>query len=229
MRSLLTVVWMLMSFAVLADALPGEPYVAVTGTHSEKVVPDRVRLSLSLIETGRDVAAATASVDGRASQLIRAVKALGVAAQDISSSNLRITPHHNWHNQEQVYVGTEVARDVEIVLRDIALYDELLKALLDAKVGRINDTVLETSQQEALRARALRGAVQDARARARMLVQDLPQTIGRVYSISSLSGEPVTMTRQLAHAGLAEATAFEPGVIEIRESVQVVFYLTGQQ
>lgn len=220
--------WMflLVPFAVGADGLPDDPYVVVAGVHVERVVPDIVRLSLSMTEAGRDTAVAMTAVEARARRLIAAAKELGVAEPDIAAANLRVTPHYDWQNQAQVYVGVEVARDIEIVLRDIDKYDALLQAILDAKVGQINGAVLESSREEELRASALRGAVADAREHAKRLVADLPQTVGRVHSITSMAAEPVIKMAQLARVEMDTGTAFAPGVIEIRETVQVVFYLT---
>jgi len=225
MRVLIALLLALVMSPIWAGALPDEPHIAVSGSYQVKAVPDRLRMSLSLSEVGRDVAFAQAEVDRRASRLIETLKRLGVGKADIASSQLQVTPHYNWNNREQVYVGSEVSRTVEIILRDITKYDALLRAVIDAKVGRINSTQLESSQMKQLRAQALQGAILDARNKAELLVADLNVRLGEVYSINAQGGGAVPMMASYRLQAESAESAFEPGTLEFTETVGVVFYL----
>lgn len=215
------------SHSSMGQSLPAEPHIVVSGNSSIEVTPDTLHLSLSMIETGKDVDVVARQVETRAAGLIRELKALGIQPRDINSSQLRIQPHFNWRNQQQVYVGTEVSRTVDITLRELGRYDRLIRLLLDSKVGRINHSRLESSRASQLRKQAMQQAVEDARVKAELLVSKLPEKLGAVYSISYHSAQPGLPRQQSYQAReMASAdTAFEPGEIEFNESVTVIFYL----
>ena len=156
----------------LAGTVPDEPHVVVTGSYEVTAVPDILHISLDISEVGREVAEARASVEERSKKLIEALKSLKIDKKDINSAALKITPHYNWSNRVQIYVGTEVSRTIEVILRDIGNYDLLIRSIIDAKVARINNSKLKSTKEEDLRAEALRGAVADARGKAKLLCCD---------------------------------------------------------
>lgn len=224
---LLLLLTMVLAQVAIAGALPSEPHIVVNGQARQTVIPDRLRMNMSITETGRDVEMVSNKTEQRAIHLIAQLKSLGIAKKDISASHLRIVPHYNWQNREQVYVGTEVSRHIEIVLRDLGKYDEFLRTILEARVGQIHSTQMESSSQLEIRKASLQAAIEDARARAELLVSNIPEKLGSVYAISQQSSGPVM--RQAGdmpyRAEMKAKTGFEPGVLEFTESVRVVYYL----
>jgi uncharacterized protein YggE len=157
--------------------------------------------------------------------LINALAALDIDKEDISSAQLQITPHYNWDNKAQVYVGTEVSRTVDVTLRDLSRYDALIRSIIDAGVAQIHSTRLSSSKEKELRQQALAAAIADGMEKARIMVAHLPEKIGAVYSMApSVSGAPFLEARYKM-AAMDSQSAFEPGTILFRESLQIVFYL----
>jgi uncharacterized protein YggE len=220
----LVLVYMLTG-AVWAGAVPDQPHVVVSGQSEVSVVPDILQISLNMTEVGQEVAVARDQVEKRSQKLIDTLMQQGVEKRDITAASLKITPHYNWNNKAQIYVGTEVSRQVEVTLRDLAKYDDLIRAIIEAKVARVNSTRLESSREKELRNEALQMAIADARKKAELLVASFPEKLGPLYAITS--GGPIREQREAyAMASvMSRKTAFEPGEIEISESVQVVFYL----
>lgn len=221
-----SIIALLLSGPVYAGELPSEPHIVVQGTYKVSAVPDILRMSLTITEISREVAEARSSVEERSSRLIDTLKSIGVEKRDITSARLQITPHYNWSNKAQVYTGTEVSRVIEIILRNLSKYDEMVKTIIDARVARINNTTLESTEEKKLRARALQGAVADAREKANLLVQSFPEQVGSVHSISASPSHAGIRQARYQVAEYVKRDSFEPGVIEISESVQVIFYLT---
>ena len=223
----LSLIPLLLSGTIYAGELPDEPHITVTGSYQVSTVPDILRMSLKITEISREVAEARSSVEERSSQLINTlIEAIDIEKKDITSARLQITPHYNWSNKAQVYTGTEVSRVIEIILRDLSKYDDMVKTIIDARVARINTTTLESTEEKKLRARALQGAVADAREKANLLVQSFPEQVGSVYAISTSPSHPGFRQARYQVAEYSKRDSFEPGVIEISESVQVIFYLT---
>jgi len=218
---------LLLSCSVYAGNTPDVPHISVTGQSTIVAVPDRLRLSLNLIDTGKNVEEVSKNIGQRTSILLVNLKSLGIVKKDINSSHLNIVPHYNWQNREQVYVGTEVSRTIEVILRDLGKYDEFIRTLLKAKVGKINSTELESSKESELRKQALQAAIKDARKQAELLVSDIPENIGSVYSIVHQSSVPVSrFSSGRYRASMEKLSSFEPGVIQFSESVAVVYHLS---
>jgi uncharacterized protein YggE len=227
MKTIFFLLILLLAQTGLADALPSEPHIVVSGQSRQNVVPDILRMSMSITETGHDVEVVSQKTEQRAAKLISQLKALGINKKDITASHLRVVPHYNWQNREQVYVGTEVSRTIEIILRDLGKYDVFIRTVLESKVGQIHSTRLESSKKLEIRKLSLQAAIEDARAKAELLVSNIPEKLGSIYSISQQSSGPViSQRRRMAYQAVESAdTSFEPGVIELSESVTVVYYL----
>ena len=211
-----------------AESLPSVPHIVVTGEHEIRVTPDILTLSLSISETGSEVAKARDSVEMRSKKLIISLETLGIAKEDISSAQLKITPHYNWNNSAQIYVGTEVSRTVEVTLRDLNHYDELIRAIINARVAKINASRLSSSNEKKIREDALRGAINNGMEKAKIMVIHLPEQIGPVYSISPQSSSTPFAGARYQMAEMSRQSAFEPGTILFKESLQIVFYLVKE-
>ena len=212
-----------------ASPLPDAPHIVVTGEYEIRTTPDILTLSLRISETGFEVAAARDNIEIRSKKLIQSLEALKIAKEDINSAQLQITPHYNWNNRAQIYAGTEVSRTVEVTLRDLSRYDDLIRSIIDAQVAQIHSTRLSSSQEKKLREDALRGAIGDGMEKAKIMVAHLPEQIGPVYSISPQSSNAPFSGARYQMAEMAQKSAFEPGTILFKESLQIVFYLVKEK
>ncbi len=212
-----------------AGSLPDVPHIVVTGECEIRATPDILTLSLSIADIGLQVAEARDSVEKRSKKLITSLDALSIAKEDISSAQLQITPHYNWNNSTQIYAGTEVSRTVEVTLRDLSRYDDLIRSVIDARVAQIDSTRLSSSKEKKIREDALRGAISDGMEKAQIIVAHLPEQIGSIYSISPQSSNAPMFQARYEMAGMAKQSAFEPGTILFKESLQIVFYLVKEK
>lgn len=220
---------LLLPLAAFADALPSAPYVQVTGHGSLSVVPDMAHITVSVAKTSQDLAAARSEVEQRASAVIAAARKQGVAERDINAANISIWPEYQWQNNSQVFKGQHVSRRIEITLRDLQRYPDLIGALVKAGVTTFS-TTLDRSDLPALRRQALAAAVEDAHARALALTQAAAAVLGPVYSISENDvmprPQPLMMAARAAPADAGNAE-YEPGSMEISVNVNVVYLLKG--
>lgn len=213
----------------LAGSLPDAPHIITTGSYEFSATPDTLHMSMQVFEIGQDAAKARDIVEKQSLQLISTMKQFGIKAADITSANLNVSPRFNWNNNQQIYTGTEVSRRIEVTLRDLSKYDALLQAVLATKIIRINNSQLSSSKADELEAKGLQKAIANAKKRAELLVQGLPQKIGNVYSISTTNQGPTPMTGRYQASNMEMTkSAFEPGRLKINTSVHVVFYLINK-
>lgn len=214
---------------VFASSLPDAPHIVVSGEHEIRVAPDTMTMTLGITQTGLEVSKARESVEEKSRKLLTAFETLAIAPKDISSARLRITPHYNWNQKAQIYSGTEVSRTIEVTLRNLGLYDDLLRAIIDAGVAQIHSTRLSSSKEKQFRQEAIRGAVADGMKNGAMLVEHLPESLGSVYSISPRSSASPLSQARYEVAAADRKSAFEPGTIVFKESLQIVFYLVREK
>lgn len=225
--------------ATQAGPLPDKPHIYVEGSAEIEVAPDQMTITVGLEETNQKLAVAKEDVDERSRRLIKAVKDLGVAPEDLSTTALHVNPAYEYRGGEQVPLGTRVYRQVEITLRDLSKYTQLIAALVDAEISNTVSTQLEVSNQEALTDQALVAAVEDARKRARALANAAGKGLGAAWSVSQFDMRTYERHQVFAVSGLRDkgnvmqeggfaaraSEPFEPGMITASAQVYVVFLL----
>ena len=221
-----------------ADPLPNKPHIYVEGNATVEVAPDTMTFTLSLQKIDKELATAKADVDKRSNTLIELCKTLNIAAEDIATTTLRISPVVEYHEGRRVPAGTEVSRRVEITLRDLSQYSQVMAALVKSDVSETVDTRLSVSNEKALSEQVLGKALEDAYQRAQRLAKAQGKKLGQPFSISEfptrnddrpmlqVSGSLRAQKSAMAFDSAANAREpFEPGTMETSAQVYVVYYL----
>ena len=188
-----------------------------------------------------DLAKAKADVDARSRLLIDASKKFGIKANDIATTALNIRPEYEYKDGQRVLTGNNVSRQVDINLRDLKKYPEMMKALVDAKISETINTTLTVSDKKAIEEKVQNAAMDDAKARAGRLAKSQGQSLGAPWSISEfnnrgnerwelrpnreLMGNSAVMKADAMSLQRASGEPFEPGVMKISAQVYVVYLL----
>ena len=197
--------------------------------------------SLSIQTVDMDLAKAKADVDARSRLLIDASKKFGIKANDIATTALNIRPEYEYKDGQRVLTGNNVSRQVDINLRDLKKYPEMMKALVDAKISETINTTLTVSDKKAIEEKVQNAAMDDAKARAGRLAKSQGQSLGAPWSISEfnnrgnerwelrpnreLMGNSAVMKADAMSLQRASGEPFEPGVMKITAQVYVVYLL----
>ncbi len=217
---------LLMPAAALAGVLPSVPFIRVSGYGSFRVLPDMLRISFTLEQTNKDLGAAERDVNARAQEVITLAHRLDIADHDINAAAIYISPQYSWQNNQQRYLGEHVIRSVQLTLRDLKRYPQLVNGLVRIGVTTLGAVQPGRSDMQSLRAKALAQAVRDARARAAAMAAGAGVSLGRVYSISDNSvvsrPRPLIMAAGAASSGGPEYAA---GSIEITAEVTAVYFI----
>lgn len=242
MKLLITAVAsMLLSFPVLATPLPNQPHVYVEGSAELQIEPDTMSFTLSIQTVDMDLAKAKGDVDARSRLLIDTIKKFGVKAEDVATTALNIRPEYDYRDNQRVLTGNNVSRQVDIILRDLKKYPEMMKALVDAKISETINTNLTVADKKAIEEKVQIEAMENARARADRLAKSQNRTIGDPWSISEfdnrgderweltpnrrLMGSSASMKADSISLQRAANEPFEPGVMKITAQVYVVYLL----
>ncbi len=232
MKALRILVLVVFGAAVVALAGVGRPETAggaekpaggitVNGTGTVKTVPDEATFSLGVESKGATAREALAANSARMRRVIAAVRAAGVAKEDVQTQDVSISPSYD---NGGVVSGYSAGTSISIRIRNLAKAGAVLDAATNAGANNVYGPMLDRSDREQLEAKALRSAVADARSKAEVLAEAADVQLGEVTAINEgfdNGPEPYDATARLA--AMSDTAPIEPGKQDIRATVTVTF------
>jgi len=199
----------------------------VVATGEAHRAPDVATISAGVVTQGARASQAMADNAKRMTATIAALKQAGIAARDIQTSALRLTPQYRYADgQAPVITGYEAANQVSVRFRDVARAGTVLDALVAAGANQINGPNLEVDKPEAALDEARTQAIAAARARAELYAKAAGLHVKRIVQIAETgSGDPAPIRPMMMAARKADATPIEPGEQTLSVNVQVTFEL----
>lgn len=183
------------------------PQIAVSARGEVKVVPDRATIQISVQTKAETAAAAAAENAKKQKAVIDALRALGIAAIDISTSNYSVYPEQRYEpNKEPVVVGYNVTNTLSVELKSIDKVGPAIDAALAKGANMITSLQFYASNTEAARQEAIAQAVKKARSDAEAAARAAGGSISGLLEISigSYSPPPPRPMELKARAVMAE-------------------------
>lgn len=165
---------------------PYEHQISVNGTATVTGVPVIATVTLGVESKGADVAAAQAVNSETTNALVASVVALGVAADDIQTSNYSAYEDMQWNPETETYdsVGWIVSQQVTVKVRDTSKLPDVLDAAGkngSTSISGPNFTIDDTGHLEE---QAREEAIADAEKKATALAASLGVRLERVVGYS---------------------------------------------
>ena len=151
---------------VFAQISPnGSSMLNVTGDAAVNVVPDRVRLFVGVESRNKDLLVAKAENDLGVRKVIEAARALNVTPGDIQTDYIQVDMSYDRDNATSIDYY-QVTKEVQILLKNVQQFEELLSQVLLAGANHIYDVEFSTSElrkhRDAARALAIKAAQEKA-------------------------------------------------------------------
>jgi uncharacterized protein YggE len=154
--------------------------VTVTGSGVIRIAPDRVSFSVG-VETEAPVVGQAFKANGLKLQaVLSALKAKGVQAKDIQTSNLEVTSRDFEGRQ---LPGFRVSNLVTVTREDPSSVGELLQAAITAGANQAGSLRFFVAEPSKLQQRGLELAYRDARAKAESLASLANQALGEALCV----------------------------------------------
>lgn len=198
--------------------------ITVNASGDVETTPDRAALDLGVQTNAANAKAALARNAERLRHVIDALSKAGVARGDLRTSNVSLWP-------QQDADGTSVtgyqAQNTIAAELDVAKAGEAIDAAVAAGANVVGGPSLSVGERDALYRKALKKAVEAARAKAEAIADAAGVKVGRVTAVVESAGyeEPPPMPYAMRAADTAEPTPIEPGKQEIEATVTVTFAL----
>jgi uncharacterized protein YggE len=213
------------------DGTTPEHTIAVSGEGKVTVVPDMATVSLG-VNVERDTAkAARQAAADQMTKIVAALKALGIADEDIATANVSLNPVYNYPvNAQPTIHSYQLQNTVTVTVRDINQVSDVVDNAVQAGATQVNGVSFDVKDRAASEAKAREAAVKDARAKADSIANGLGVSIQGVASVAEQVQTPVWYGPQFA-AGAAAApdksaqTPVLPGSTDVTITVQVSFLI----
>lgn len=214
----------------MATVVPDGTVLDVHATGRVSRMPDLATITAGVV-TQAPVAAAMSENAQRMDAVVKALKAAGIAARDLSTSNVALSPQYRYQDgKPPVVTGYQASNSVAVRFRDIARAGAVLDALVRAGANQIDGPNLSLSDPEAALDEARAQAIAKARARAELYAKAAGLSVGRIVAIDEAGDNggdrprPMPMMARAAVQSDAE-TVVLPGETDVTASVNVRFLL----
>lgn len=204
-----------------------EHTLSVSGTGSVSVKPDLADVTVGVTVQRDTAGAAAADVANVMDAVITAVKALGIAEEDIQTTSLSLSPVYDYDRTPYRLVAYTATNLVTVTVRDITQAGPVIDAATGAGATDVNNITFRVADQAAAETQAREQAVRAARAKADTIAAAAGTEITGIISISETSSPtpyPMFYGREAA-ADLAGAAPMPvmAGTIDVEVSVAIVY------
>ena len=200
--------------------------VTVTGVGTASTQPDIAQASIGVQVNAPTVAQATREDETQMAAVIAKLKDLGVAAEDIQTSEYSIFPQRNFQNGNSGQVtGYQVSNTAQVTIRDLSKVSTILEQVTQAGANNILGVTFSLENPAQLQSKAIDSAVADAQSRANELAKASGIQLGEVVSISqTVAPTPVPLAASSAQAA-GGAVPIQPGTIKVNAQVQIAYII----
>jgi len=222
----LTIMFMTMSYGQETKQIP---QINVNGEGKIKVAPDQVCISATVETKGNNAKDVKKQNDEKMDAVLKFIKKMNIPTADFKTKQVALNPQYDYEKKKTSYNATQT---VEIVLKDLSKYDELMEGLVQQGINRLDKVSFETSKLVQLQSDARKLAMKDAKVKAEDYVSVLGQKVGKAFVISDNSQiyhpQPMYAAMRMKESADTMGASNETlaiGEIEVTANVSVSFIL----
>lgn len=200
--------------------------IVVTGTGKVSAQPDQATISIGVQITAPTLGEATREANESMTKVLDAIKAQGVDAKDIQTTQYSVSPVTTYKENEPPKVtGYQVTNIVSVTVKDIDNVGKVLDAGMSAGANYLGGVFFGVQDPSKYETEARTAAVKDATAIANTLASAAGVKVGKVISITegATSVPPPMPYGRAASADAASAGPVATGSLDISSSVVMRF------
>ena len=210
--------------STMAIAQNQTPTVEVIGEGIVYATPDMVNISISIEKEGLDLKNLRQKNGEAVAQVLQ------LLSKELPMENFQtsyVSLYKDDYNKLNKY---RVVQNINIKLEDISKYDNLMNAIFDAGVNRIDGISFGVKNKEKLLQEARVAAINDARKKALLYAVSLDQNIGKAIQIKEVNShfndiQPVERMSKMSLGSTGNDNTLAVGKIAIEAQVNVAFEL----
>ena len=204
------------------------PQINVSGEGKIKVIPDEATIAVTVETKGNIAKDVKKQNDEKIEAVLKFIKKMNLAPADYKTQRVALNPQYDYEKKKHNYNATQT---IEILLRDLSKYDELMDGLVDSGINRIDNVTFQSSKLAQYESEARKLAMKEAKMKAEDYVSVLGQKVGKAMTISdnSNSYQPQPVYARMKSMPMEDSSApretLAVGEINIIANVTVSFIL----
>lgn len=221
----LSIMFITMSYA---QEIKQVPQISVNGEGKVKVVPDQATILATIETKGNNAKDVKKQNDLKMEAVLKFIKKMNLDPADYKTQRVALNPEYDYEKKKHNYNATQT---IEILLKDLSKYDELMEGLVDEGINRIDNVTFQSSKLAQYQSEARKLAMKEAKLKAEDYVSVLGQKVGRAMTIADNSQtyypQPIrfaAMKMEMSDAAAPRET-LAVGEITITSNVSVSFIL----
>lgn len=228
MKILILAIILILGISSTAAAEERISTISVNGEGVVEVAPDRATISVGVVTRDKNAAKVQNDNSRIASEIIKAVAALGIDKKNIRTGNYSFHQYYRQENNKRVADGYEANNTVTIIVDDLNLVGKVIDTSLSHGANNIDSLEFGIKNKSALQNDAIRLAVRDARAKAEVVAAELGKNIIGVKNVAVNSGyisapRANKMFAAQMEMDMAIETPIESGTLTCNANVHVEF------
>ncbi|HYI00598.1 SIMPL domain-containing protein [Hyalangium sp.] len=213
---------------------PAVRTLRVEGMGEAKAEPDEAWVDLAVETLGTTAKAAGEENAKKMERVIAALTGAGLPRKELDTRNYSVYPEYTQPDPrvEPKLRGYRVTNSLSVHVRELPRLGDLIDRALAAGANRVDGVRFALSKEEAVRAEALRQAVERARKTAEVLASALGVRLGVVLDASTVAEPPRVYPARMAmmEAGdksNAPATPIIPEEQTVQAQVTLIYAIEG--
>lgn len=204
------------------------PQINVSGEGKIKVVPDQAMLTVTVETKGNNAKEVKKINDEQMESVLKLLKKMNLPATDYKTQRVSLNPQYDYEKKKNTYNAQQT---IEILLKDLSKYDELMGGIVENGINRIDNVVFQSSKLSQYQSEARKVAMKEAKLKAEDYVTVLGQKVGKALTITDNTQtyypQPVfaTMRKMEMDDSAAPRETLATGEITITANVSVNFIL----
>lgn len=152
---------------------PSTGTIAVTGQGTLRVKPDTVIITIGIRTEHTSALEALTENATRANAMIKALREIGVANEDIETSSFSIYPKYTYTNQTPILAGYEVEHMFDMTVKDVKKVGTMYETAVANGANIARQLQFKLANEQPYYQQALALAVKNAQEKARVLARTL--------------------------------------------------------
>ncbi len=208
--------------------------ITVSAEGKTTVVPDLATFSFSVVSQGADPVKLQNDNNAKVNAAIEFVKARGVDAKDIKTSDYNLSPNYVWNQKtgKSSIDGYTLNQSVIVKVRDLSKVAVLLGGLPSNGINQLGGVNFSVDDQDKFLNQAREEAFTKAKAKAIAMAKYSGARIGKVVTFNESNGGypgPIYYAKEaglgMGGPSMPPAPTIEPGSQEVTVTVNVVYEL----
>lgn len=221
--------------------------VTVTGEGKSSATPDIAKISFTVQQSAADVRSAQDAATKQANDAVAAMKGLGVADKDVTTSDYNVSPQYaeqngsiNFNkyllpgaapvviaNNTNKITGYQVSESVEVTVRDVSKAGDVVSKLGTLGVQNISGPNFTFDDDNGVMDDARANAIKNAHDKAIELAKELGVSLGEVVSYTDQNGGyPMPMYDRAVSSDSAGGAAMAPNLPVGQQEQSVIVQVT---